>query len=213
MGQFRRDCKVKAASGCPCSTPGTPGSRARSRANCAVTASSSTMRTVCGADTHGFHNVSLGARKQVTVVTPGSCCLRRVLWRGRFCARADRAWCPTVFKTSWGPLDLGRFDSYTLRPHPVQFMSHRGDRLRRTCLRTRAASTTVSSGPWHQPCNTSGRLAESEPCPLLRSVMRTETGLRALGPLPAAPPASSPLPKHLPDLLNNASARVLFMSG
>src|SRR5881296_2209156 len=65
------------------------------------------------------HNGCNGPGRQVIEVTLG----------------ADRAWWSDWSSKPAGVLlDLGRFDSYTLPPHPVQFVSHRGDRLRRTCL-------------------------------------------------------------------------------
>src|SRR2546427_11693042 len=89
------------------------------------------------------HNGCNGSGRQVIEVTLG----------------ADRAWWSDWSSKPAGVLlDLGRFDSYTLPPHPARFVSHPGDRRRRTGLsKTRAASTSVSSGPWHQPRNTSRR--------------------------------------------------------
>src|SRR5256885_15503462 len=46
--------------------------------------------------------------------------------------------------------------------------------LQGTCLSHSRRLHDICCGPWHSPCVRTGRLAGSEPCPLLRSVMRNE---------------------------------------
>src|SRR5467141_3632004 len=153
------------------------------------------MRTVCGAAAMGVPQWESWGREasdggHAGVILPQKGALARATW----CTGADRAWWSDWSSKPAGVLlDLGRFDSYTLPPHPVQFVSHWGDRLRRTCLsNTRCLDDRllrpVAPALQYKPDGSRG--VSRAPC--FAQLCGTETGLRALGPLPAAPPASSP---------------------
>src|SRR3989442_14275797 len=96
---------------------------------------------------------------------------------------------------------LGSSDSYALPPRPAGCVA----RQRHGCLEPasvdRAICTIIGSDPWHYPCTKAGRLAGSEPCPRLRSVMRNGDRIVGPRPLPAAPPlrtAATPAPPGPP---------------
>src|SRR5438093_1543186 len=107
-----------------------------------------------------------------------------------WCTGADRAWWSDWSSKPAGVrMDLGRFDSYTLPPRPVHFCVAL---LRHGCAEPTpvplAITATIHCIPWHYPCDENGRLAGSEPCTRLRSVMRNGDRIVGSRPLPAAPP-------------------------
>jgi len=108
--------------------------------------------------------------------TNGPCVIFRLaLTSSETILGADRAWWSDWSSKPAGVLlDLGRFDSYTLPPHLSYLCRTSATWLCGTCLSHSRRLHDVYCGPWHCPCVGTGRLAGSEPCPLLRSVMRNE---------------------------------------